>query len=69
MENNHQTNQQQLTCVEVQEANAMTIINKMTDIAIENKEAGLIIAGACGTAIIIYTISHAAAQLIRAIRQ
>ncbi|NER05005.1 MAG: hypothetical protein F6K17_21610 [Okeania sp. SIO3C4] len=68
MENNYQENQQQLTCVEMQETNAMTIIDKMTDVAIENKEAGLIIAGACGTAIIIYAISHAAAKLIRAIR-
>lgn len=68
MENNYQENQQQLTCVETQETNFMTIMNKMSDIAIENKEAGLIIAGACGTAIIIYTISHAAAKLICAIR-
>ncbi|MGD1705063.1 hypothetical protein [Dapis sp. BLCC M229] len=46
----------------------MKIIDKMSDVAIENKEAGLIVAGAYGTAIIIYAVSHAATKLIRAIR-
>ncbi|NEN91864.1 MAG: hypothetical protein F6K48_24350 [Okeania sp. SIO3H1] len=69
MENNSQSNQKQLTCIEVQESNPMKLIDKFADLAIENKEAGLIIAGACGTSIIIWAISHSAAKLIRAIHR
>lgn len=44
------------------------LIDKVTDIAVANKEAGLVIASAIGTSVILYVIADAAAKLIRAVR-
>lgn len=68
MEGNSKENQKQLTCTEIQEPSPLCLVDKAIDLAIENKEAGLIVAGAIGTSIVIYTIAHSAAKLIRAVR-
>ncbi|MFY7806644.1 MAG: hypothetical protein ACOVQ7_24800 [Limnoraphis robusta] len=68
MENNSKENQTQTTGIEVQEASSMNLIDKVADLAIENKDAGLVIAGAIATSIVICAIAHSAAKLIRAVR-
>ncbi|MGD1713195.1 hypothetical protein [Dapis sp. BLCC M172] len=68
MENNFPENQKQTTYTEVQETRPINLIDKITDLAMENQEVGLIIGSAIGTSIVICAIAHSAAKLIRAIR-
>ena len=68
MENNFPENQKQTTYTEVQETRPINLIDKITDLAIENQEVGLIVGSAIGTSIIICAIAHSAAKLIRAVR-
>ncbi len=68
MENNFPENQTQTTYTEVQETRPINLIDKVTDLAMENQEVGLIIGSAIGTSIIICAIAHSAAKLIRAVR-
>ena len=58
-----------ITCVELQEPTPIILMDKFADAIAENKDAGLIVAGAIGTSIIIYAIAHSAAKLIRAVRE
>lgn len=66
--NSTQENQIQPTCIETQEVTPMNLIYKFTEMAIENRDAALIIAGAMGTSIIILAIGQSAKKLIRAVR-
>ncbi|MDJ0516937.1 MAG: hypothetical protein QNJ74_12010 [Trichodesmium sp. MO_231.B1] len=68
MENNFPENQTQTTYTEVQETRPINLIDKITDLAIENQEVGLIVGSAIGTSIVICAIAHSAAKLIRAVR-
>ncbi|NER24484.1 MAG: hypothetical protein F6J96_28040 [Symploca sp. SIO1C2] len=44
------------------------LINKVADIAVANQDAGLVIAAAIGTSVILWAIADAAAKLIKAAR-
>ncbi|NES69040.1 MAG: hypothetical protein F6K24_29315 [Okeania sp. SIO2D1] len=68
MENNFPENQKQTNYTEVQETKPINLIDKITDLAMENQEVGLIIGSAIGTSIIICAIAHSAAKVIRAVR-
>ena len=68
MGNNLQENQIQTTCIELQAARPINLIDKVTDLAIENQQVGLIIGSAIGTSIVICAIAHSAAKLIHAFR-
>ncbi|NEO53720.1 MAG: hypothetical protein F6K54_11895 [Okeania sp. SIO3B5] len=67
MENNFPEKQTQTTCIEVQEVRP-NLIDKLTDLAMENQEVGLIVGSAIGTSIVICAIAHSAAKVIRAVR-
>ncbi|GGA02635.1 hypothetical protein [Okeania sp. KiyG1] len=67
MENNFPENQTQTTSIQVQEVRS-NLIDKITDLAMENQEVGLIVGSAIGTSIVICAIAHSAAKLIRAVR-
>lgn len=67
MENYSQENQTQTTSIEVQEVRP-NLIDKITDLAMENQEVGLIVGSAIGTSIVICAIAHSAAKVIRAVR-
>ncbi|MDY7002901.1 MAG: hypothetical protein SWX82_02715 [Cyanobacteriota bacterium] len=67
MENNFPENQIQTTSIEVQETRP-NLIDKITDLAMENQEVGLIVGSAIGTSIVICAIAHSAAKLIHAFR-
>jgi len=66
--NNFPENQTQTTYTEIHETKPINLIDKIIDLAIENQEVALIIGSAIGTSIVIGTIAHSAAKLIRAIR-
>ncbi|NET26132.1 hypothetical protein [Okeania sp. SIO1I7] len=69
MENNStQENQTFPSCIETQEVTPINLMYKIADLAIENSDAGLILAGALGSSIIICAIAHSATKLIRALR-
>lgn len=53
---------------EVQEVTPTYVVDKVADLAIANKDAGLVLAGSIGLAIVLWSISYSAAILIRAIR-
>ncbi len=44
------------------------LIDKITDIAVANQDAGLLIAGAIGTSAVLYVVADAAAKLIKVLR-
>lgn len=67
MENNFPEKQTQTICIEVQEVRP-NLIDKLTDLAMENQEVGLIVGSAIGTSIVICAIAHSAAKVIRAVR-
>lgn len=69
MENNStQENQTFPSCIETQEVTPINLMYKVVDLAIENSDAGLILAGALGSSIVIWAIAHSATKLIRALR-
>jgi len=63
---------EQLSCPKIEahteEPTLLHLINKVGDIAVANQDAGLIIAAAIGTSVILWAIADAAAKLIRAAR-
>lgn len=44
------------------------LLDKVTDMAIANQDAGLVIAAAIGTSVVLYVIADATAKLIKALR-
>jgi len=63
---------EQLSCpqiaVQTEEPTLTYLINKVADIAVANRDAGLVIAAAIGTSVILWAIADAAAKLIKAAR-
>ncbi|NER99098.1 MAG: hypothetical protein F6J86_35635 [Symploca sp. SIO1B1] len=63
---------EQLSCpqieVQTEEPTLLYLINKVADIAVANQDAGLVIAAAIGTSVILWAIADAAAKLIKAAR-
>ncbi|MEM1169190.1 MAG: hypothetical protein AAGJ08_09005 [Cyanobacteria bacterium P01_H01_bin.35] len=68
MENNFLENQEKTTCIEIQETRPIDVIDKVADLAMANQDVGLVVGGAIATSIVIGTIAHSAAKLIRAVR-
>jgi hypothetical protein len=64
-----QNYQNPTTYIATQEAGSLSLIDRVADLAIENRDAGLIIAGAIATSIVIVAISHSAAKLVEAFRR
>ncbi|NES20704.1 MAG: hypothetical protein F6K41_17665 [Symploca sp. SIO3E6] len=63
---------EQLICPQIEahteEPTLLYLINKVADVAIANQDAGLIIAAAIGTSVILWAIADSAAKLIKAAR-
>ncbi|MGL4500354.1 MAG: hypothetical protein ACRCU2_14915 [Planktothrix sp.] len=66
MKTNYKEKQSEPVCIEVQETGSiMGIVDKVADLAIGNKDAGLVLASALATSIIIWVITQSAVKLIR----
>lgn len=55
--------------VEVTDTNPVTFLDKVATLAIENKEAGIIVALAIATSIILWAVAHLLVKLILVIKQ